>query len=559
MSSSSRKSAGKGISLTAPLLEQPALHSVLLAIFSDCRKLYPNRAMFDKDHTLIKHCCLNDLYTAWKAVNASLCETDIADTKWLRWRPTDPQGIRGIRQLVGVFTRLEGLCESTHAVDSWKSRISNSRARVRDPLVLAEARRLTASLLGAPPSIWDLIPRHGKGAVATREKDWEKWQFTTTYQQLEVLVGGHPDRPTPLSADLFHVNESYWVTHRHVCKIEKHPITRVVAVPKDLVKPRIISSEPLSMMFLQQGLMHWLYARIQSRTNSIHFSDQTVNASTCRESDHWASLDLSDASDSVSRTIVKQLVSDDWWKLLSALRSHFAECPDGTKVPIRAFAPMGSALCFPIEALVFYTTIAAYLKVYWSIVDVYVYGDDILVPVAYAEEVIAFLISIGMKPNFAKCCYKASFRESCGAEWFKGEDITVQRPRSLCDTRLMTPFDSMGSPEVLPLVDLANRAYNAQFPKLAQAFADLVKVPVSPGTGPLSANPHLRWKYVGPIRFNSDYQCLVQRIAVPGHAKVQEPADGWVGLAAYLTSGWSSRRAISASPVLRYRWVPIRP
>lgn len=555
--SSSRKKTGPAFQLDAPLSGTPELHKILMAAFSDCRKFYPNRAMFDADHSVIKKCTLRDLYVAWKAVNASLCAQDIADTSWLRWRPTDPQGIRAIRQLVGIFSRLEGLCEDSAAIEAWRLRVSQSRARVRDPAVLTRARHIVAELLGSPPSIWDLNPKHGSGAVATGESGWGKWSFSTTYRQLERLVGGSPLRPTPLSADLFYGNASIWAAARKDCVIEKYPIAKVVAVPKDLVKPRIISEEPLTMMFLQQGLMHWLYRRIERRTDAINFSDQTVNALTCKEAGAWASLDLSDASDLVSRTIVKQLMPSDWWRLLSSLRSPFAQTPDGLITPIRAFAPMGNALCFPIESVVFYATVRAYLMTYWSISDVYVYGDDILVPVAYAEEVLSFLVEIGMKPNLHKCCYRASFRESCGAEWYQGHDVTVVRPKTLCVSKAPRRDDRSASPTgVLPLVDTANRLYNMGFPTTAQRIADLVTLPVNPGHGPLDAHPSLRWKNVGPVRYHREYQHLQRRIASFGVGRYVESTDGWASLNAYLTAGWSSRRAARSAPVLKYIWVP---
>jgi hypothetical protein len=559
MSVSTRKKTGPALpALDAPLLENPVLHRLIMAAFSDCRKFYPNRAMFDKDYVLVKRCTLNQLHQAWKAVNASLCEGDVADTKWLRWRPADPQGIRAIRQLVGFLSRLEGLCDDTVAIEAWRHRVANSRARVRDPAVLAAARQITARLLGPAPSIWELNPKHGSGSVATGEKQWDKWCFTTTYRQLEQLVGGRPDRPTPLSADLFYGNASIWASSRKACVIEKHPITKVVSVPKDLVKPRIISEEPLSLMFLQQGLMRWLYTRIERATEAINFSDQTVNALTCKEHLYWASLDLSDASDLVSRTIVKQLMPNDWWRLLSALRSHFARTPDGVITPLRCFTPMGNALCFPVEAIVFYATVSAYLSVNWSISDVYVYGDDILVPTAYAEDVLSFLMEIGMKPNVHKCCYRSKFRESCGAEWFDGHDVTVVRPRSISPSRYSIRDDrSPGASGILPLVDTANRLYNMGFPNTAQLVADLVHLPVHPGHGPMSANPHLRWKNVGVTRWNPSFQRYQRRIACFGPPRKVESPDGWLSLNAWLTAGWSSRCATSAVPVLKYIWFGI--
>lgn len=549
--------AGK-LSLATSLRDNAVLRNLISAVFSDCRESYPSRRMYDSDFKTLSNATLGDLYDAWKQINASLVSDGFPRCDMLRWRPTDPKGIRGIRQLTGLLSRLEGVADSQPSLDSFKQRISTARARISDPDILKRAQHIVRSLLGNPPSVWDLHPKHGSGAVATGEKSWDKWGFSQTYRQLEFLVGGNPNRPTPLSADLFHANESIWVAHRHVCEVVSHPVTKVVAVPKDLKRVRIISEEPLSLMFLQQGLMRWLYRHLEARCEGINFSSQDVNAQTCREWRHWASLDLSDASDSVSRRIVRQLVDDQWWRLLSALRSHFVRMPDGTIVPCRAFAPMGNALCFPIESLVFYSSVRAFLEVRFGLSDVFVYGDDILVPVAYAEEVVEFLISIGMNPNLAKCCYKSRFRESCGSEWYDGSDVTVRRPKSLQCSRASRDHQAAAT-GALPLVEHADWAYNNGFPRLAQAFADLVSLPVSPGCGPGYANPHLRWKNVGRIKYSADYQCHLQLAAYFKAAKGVSTDNGWTALEAFLTAGWSSRMPTQAAPLLSYRWLPLRP
>jgi hypothetical protein len=110
---------------------------------------------------------------------------------------------------------------------------------------------------------------------------------------------------------------------------------------------------------------------------------------------------------------------------------------------------MGSALCFPIEAMVFTTIVFAAIayecrtpvnrRLIMSMRGkVRVYGDDIVVPVEYVSRVIQFLELFGLKVNKGKSFWNGKFRESCGGDYYDGEWVTPVRlrnelPRSLAD------------------------------------------------------------------------------------------------------------------------------
>jgi len=96
---------------------------------------------------------------------------------------------------------------------------------------------------------------------------------------------------------------------------------------------------------------------------------------------------------------------------------------------------MGSALCFPVEAMYFYTIcVASLLRIQDLPVtprnafkvsrNVYVYGDDIIVPSAYASSVLDSLQKYNCKVNTAKTFFKGNFRESCGVDAFRGQEVT---------------------------------------------------------------------------------------------------------------------------------------
>jgi len=95
---------------------------------------------------------------------------------------------------------------------------------------------------------------------------------------------------------------------------------------------------------------------------------------------------------------------------------------------------MGSALCFPVEAMVFYTLIQSAMHIldggrpssqsisrYGKLIDIY--GDDIIVPVEYADFVVKYLESFALKVNVNKSFKASAFRESCGADFFDGVPV----------------------------------------------------------------------------------------------------------------------------------------
>jgi hypothetical protein len=104
---------------------------------------------------------------------------------------------------------------------------------------------------------------------------------------------------------------------------------------------------------------------------------------------------------------------------------------------------MGSALCFPIEALTFWCLSVASIATSHA-VDyrkaarfVYVYGDDIIVPTEYFQTVVDALSLANLKVNVNKSFHRGKFRESCGMDAYDGIDVTP--------TRIKTPWSGKSS------------------------------------------------------------------------------------------------------------------
>jgi hypothetical protein len=218
---------------------------------------------------------------------------------------------------------------------------------------------------------------------------------------------------------------------------------RVVFVPKDSRGPRVISCEPAQLQFLQQGLAREIVSLVRKHPltrGRVYFNNQRPHRERARRASidgRYATIDLADASDRVSSSLVRALFPEDLLPYLFATRSQTAQLPDGSLVTLKKFAPMGSALCFPIEALVFWALCQGAV---WDVSrvngalrtdNVFVFGDDIICRSTEFERITTVLESFGLKVNRGKCFYRGLFRESCGADVFNGEDVTPTRLRAL--------------------------------------------------------------------------------------------------------------------------------
>jgi hypothetical protein len=246
---------------------------------------------------------------------------------------------------------------------------------------------------------------------------------------------------------------------------------RVITVPKTLKSPRIIAIEPAVMQYMQQAILRELVPLLERSdnlcSNFIGFTDQTPNQEMAREGSltgELATLDLSEASDRVSNQLVRCLFSPFTWfsRGLDATRSRKADVPGHGVIRLAKFASMGSALCFPIEAMVFVTLVFYGIEKVLrrpltnkDLLDfvgkVRVYGDDIIVPVDYVHSVVSTLQDFGLVVNENKSFWTGKFRESCGKEYYDGHDVSIVKVRHLLPSR------RSDVPEIISTVSLRNQ------------------------------------------------------------------------------------------------------
>jgi hypothetical protein len=319
--------------------------------------------------------------------------------------------------------------------------------------LIRDMRRLIARIL-CNTNPREIRPCHGSGATADHTKNWQKWHQLRYFKKLDDFFS-YPD--------LFFFNFDHLVDEMEKLQSSEEglPQARVCLVPKDSRGPRVISCEPTEFMYAQQGLMRLLYKTIETHDltrGQINFIDQGVNrqlACDASKRDSHTTIDLKDASDRVTLDLVERVFPPIWVEAFKACRSEETLLPDGRIVKLNKFAPMGSACCFPVEALIFWACATAaifrshlssesitsfrmptprYGPAHFSrqlSFPVYVYGDDIIIDSKFTESVVRGLSQIGLLVNLEKTYRSGPFRESCGGDFHFGMDVTPVRVRKI--------------------------------------------------------------------------------------------------------------------------------
>jgi len=202
--------------------------------------------------------------------------------------------------------------------------------------------------------------------------------------------------------------------------------SKIATVPKDARKDRVIAIEPLLNMFFQKGIGGLMRSRLKQA--GCDLNDQGLNQSLAREASihgRLATIDLSSASDTISRSLVEFLLPEDWLVALKTCRSTQSLFPDGTVRFLQKFSSMGNGYTFELESLIFLGLSRATCQTMGeSASDVSVYGDDIIAPSTVVDRLRVIFDVCGFSMNVEKSFDSGPFRESCGKHFFLGRDVT---------------------------------------------------------------------------------------------------------------------------------------
>lgn len=289
--------------------------------------------------------------------------------------------------------------------------------------------KFISRLLGEAPSIDEIDFRFGPGATLSDRSsestvpDKISSIITTTaraFPHIVTLAGtawgrAHVQDHGRLRARLVRGNEFF-------------------SVPKNFNEDRGAAKEPS----LSAPITIWLGSQIKERLaafgNNVR-TNQALNQKLAREgsvSGSYATVDLRNASNTVSLEAVRTLFPKRWVELLSSVRSPVTRIYSFDRrshrdVLLNMFSTMGCGFTFEVETLIFLAAARESMRLVGLTAEigknVSVHGDDVVLPSAAYDSFVRLLSFLGFEVNKKKSFASGPFRESCGGDFWVGRAV----------------------------------------------------------------------------------------------------------------------------------------
>lgn len=206
-----------------------------------------------------------------------------------------------------------------------------------------------------------------------------------------------------------------------------YPYNKVTTVPKDGRKDRPIAIEQTGNIYLQLGVGSIIRTRLRAAGLDLDKQadvNRKLALESSRTSEHFT-IDLSNASDTISVALVEWLLPPDWFRLLDSLRAPWGVLPSGEAFLYRKFSSMGNGYTFELETLIFLAICEGIRRTYGCRSDRFVaFGDDIIGPDYLYLHTQHYLEYAGFRVNSEKSFHgRTGVRESCGVDALDGLNI----------------------------------------------------------------------------------------------------------------------------------------
>lgn len=271
-------------------------------------------------------------------------------------------------------------------------------------------------LLGQLPEY--LIPRFSNGATVSDRRG-----FTTIPHKMSSI-------PTyyPLTSALL---PFFWETSwgkalrdegRHPAVV-RHNV--FFSVPKDATKNRGCAKEASINVAFQLDVGRHIRKRLLKWGIDLK-GGQDLHRAVAKHASvmgDFATLDMSNASDTMCYNLVKLLLPEPWFQLLDSLRATHTRV-GRRMVLLEKFSSMGNGFTFELETALFAAMARGVARLLGRDArTVMCYGDDLIVETPCAELTLSTLQYFGFTPNLNKSFAEGPFRESCGGDFFNGAPV----------------------------------------------------------------------------------------------------------------------------------------
>lgn len=195
-------------------------------------------------------------------------------------------------------------------------------------------------------------------------------------------------------------------------------------VPKTALTHRACAKEPSLNGFFQLGLGRAMRARLKKRGLDLENGQDVHRRVACLSSvtEEFCTIDLSSASDTVCKALVKAITPPGWYSHLDDLRSPITTI-GGKDHVLEKFSSMGNGFTFELETAIFAAIILSCDPTQIPGKDFWVYGDDLIVRPELYTTVKNRLTILGFTENSKKSFKNGPFRESCGGDFFNGSSV----------------------------------------------------------------------------------------------------------------------------------------
>lgn len=343
-----------------------------------------------------------------------------------------------------TFVKAEILCRH-YNINGYKQLAWSNDESIVD--VFTYARQWIARVIGHDLPSHDQLTkhsRHGPGASSNTKNGntsqyfkYAEWpydctrratgQAITAIQQDERWIGMLEDsyrKRHKVCPTLILDRQVFWENVLNVV-----PGNKITFVPKSVKTDRTIAIEPTMNLYLQLGVDGFIRRRLKRW--DVNLNDQSKNQVMAKKGSiqddisSFCTLDLSMASDTISMSLCRQLLPASWLHYLCDIRSSSGDL-NGRKISYEKISSMGNGFTFALESLIFASLVYGVKRTKGeasNFEDACVYGDDIIVRKTLVPLLQKSLKAAGFTLNVDKSFLYGPIRESCGADWFKGNAI----------------------------------------------------------------------------------------------------------------------------------------
>lgn len=301
---------------------------------------------------------------------------------------------------------------------------------LRATLVLQKARLKVKQIVGKlADANWQDYCRFSRNAVVgyTGESTYldckihPDAEFTGTLDEISIFDDTADSRYKSIFTDYPH-----YTIVSHLTQIN---------VPKNAEIMRPVRPNTLLGSYITYGIGKYLvkrYKEVEGVDLNHRQEKHKVWAQEASVTLRSVTADMSSCSDSFTSRLMNMLLPRDWFNFLNQMRTSYVKIgKEGKPFYSPSFMAMGIGYTFPLMSICLDCIIRSAAELLSIRGRVSVFGDDLIYPRKLHAYIIPILEDLGFVVNEEKTFSHKPFRESCGGDYYDGQDVRPARPEGV--------------------------------------------------------------------------------------------------------------------------------